>query len=71
MNEPYKIIVDDNGTGAFAHWMVIETETSSVIKRDLSFKDARALAAHLKGGGGFAGTTPDFFVKNVIERNTK
>lgn len=52
----YRVVKNDD------MWEIIETQTNQIIR---SFKDeekAKKLNRHLKGGGGFNGWTPSFFL---------
>lgn len=57
--ELYRYMTDENGTGAYKHYKVVEMKTGNTVKGDLPFNDARLLVRHLAKGGGFAGWTPD------------
>ena len=46
-------------------YLIVEEESELVIKRHKSYNDAKKFAKHLNNGGGFAGHTPPFMVKNV------
>jgi|TARA_R110000851_G_scaffold49490_2_gene119064 hypothetical protein len=47
-------------------YSVIELKTNQVINRYELRDDANQIARFLESGGGFAGETPRFFVKNVV-----
>lgn len=44
---------------------VVETFSNFVIKNFSKHKDASKLMRHLEKGGGFAGHTPEFFIRTL------
>lgn len=55
----YKI-VENNGK-----FDILETKTQLIIKTFNTREEAKALMRKLNFGGGFDGTTPPFFLKNI------
>jgi len=63
--ELYRYMKDENGTGAYMHYKIIELQTGNVIKYDQPFNDAKNITRHLNRGGGFAGWTPEFMLHGI------
>jgi hypothetical protein len=63
----YKIVNTDQlidvGGGYSEHGGdILETKTDQIIKRGVRMSKAKELVRHLNFGGGFAGSTPAFFL---------
>lgn len=51
-----------------AGWEVFETKTSQTIKLFSNALKAQMTKSHLNRGGGFAGDTPSFFLKEIEKK---
>ena len=57
-------VVKKKATG----WLVFETKTSQAIKLFTNALQAQMVKGHLNNGGGFAGDTPPFFLKQILKK---
>jgi hypothetical protein len=67
--ELYRYMKDENGTGAYMHYKIMEMQTGHIIRTDLPFNDAKNITRRLNRGGGFAGWTPEFMLQRLTTTN--
>lgn len=63
--ELYRYMKDENGTGAYMHYKILETTTGHIIESDLPFNSAKNKTRHYNNNGGFAGWTPQFMLEKI------
>ncbi len=67
--ENYRYMKDENGTGAYMHYKIVEMQTGHVIKSDQPFNSAKNITRNLNRGAGFAGWTPQFILHGITPTN--
>ncbi|QIG66056.1 hypothetical protein phiOC_p414 [Ochrobactrum phage vB_OspM_OC] len=50
-------------------YLIVEEKTGSIIQRGTTYEEIHKLYRKLKGGCGFIGFTPNFFINNEEDRN--
>ena len=63
--ELYRYMKDENGTGAYMHYKIMEMQTGHIIRSDLPFNDAKNTTRNLNRGASFAGWTPEFMLQKL------
>lgn len=69
--ELYRYMKDENGTGAYMHYKIVEMQTGHIIKYDQPFNDAKNITRNLNRCSGFNGWTPEFMLHGITITQTE